>query len=175
MKVRNRCGQDSWSFMNSRTRFSPHGSWRKIFQFVLFGLLIVARPCLAASFQGAKVEQGLSSACVDSRTPTTLSEVRAIQQTLLTERQPVTLFTLMPARYQQLRRALEGFQRTGVPLVAFDGNSFYGAGFADDLGGYYLIPKLASFLDLRLSTAVDVSSVLVYRGRSLSWACFYYS
>jgi hypothetical protein len=143
--------------MNNRTRFSGLGRiWTQVSQFALFGLLTVARPCLAASFQDANVEQGSSRACVDSRTPTTLSEVRAIQQTLLTERQPVTLFTLMPARYQQLRRALEGFQRTGVPLVAFDGNSFYGAGFSDDLGEYYLIPKLASFLDLRLPTAVDV-------------------
>jgi hypothetical protein len=107
---------------------------------VLFGFLTVVGPCLAASFQHGNVEQGSSGACVDSLTPTT----------------PKTLLTLMPSRYDQLRSALEGFQRTGVPLVAFDGNSFYGAGFADDLGEYYLIPKLASFLDLRLSTAVDV-------------------
>ncbi len=143
--------------MNSRIRFSSLGRiWKQVSQFALFGLLTVAAPCLVASFQVANVEQGSSKACVDSRTPTALSEVSAIRQTLLTERQPVTLFTLMPARYQQLRRALVGFQRTGVPLVAFDGSSFYGAGFSDDLGEYYLIPKLASLLDLRLPTAVDV-------------------
>ena len=143
--------------MDSRTRFSSLGRiWKQVPQFALFGLLTVGGPSVAVSFQGANVDQGSSKPCVDSRTPTTLSEVRAIQQSLLTERQPATLFTLMPARYQQLRRAFEGFQRTGVPLVAFDGNSFYGAGFSDDPGEYYLIPKLASFLDLKLPTAIDV-------------------
>jgi len=156
MSIRNR-RHDSQSSMNSRMRFSSLGRiWKQVSRFALFGLLTVAGPCLAASFQEANVEQSSSKACVDSRTPTTLSEIRTVQQTLLTERQPATLFTLMPARYQQLRRALEGFQRTGVPLVAFDGNSYYGAGFSDDLGEYYLIPKLASFLDMRLPTAVDV-------------------
>jgi len=143
--------------MNVRIRFSSLGKiWKKISQFVLFGLLTVAGPYLAAPFQHFNVEQGSRSACGDSRTPTALSEVRVIQQRLLREQQPKTLLTLMPSRYDQLRSALEGFHRTGVPLVAFDGNSFYGAGFSDDLGEYYLIPKLASLLDLKLPTAVDV-------------------
>src|SRR2546429_1481320 len=121
--------------MNSTTRFSRLGRiWNQVPKLALLGLVTIAGPCLAASLQGTNVEQGSSRACVDSHLPTSLAEVGAIRQSLRTERQPATLFTLMPARYQQLRRAFEGYQRTGVPLVAFDGNSFYGAGFSDDLG-----------------------------------------
>ena len=147
----------SLSFMNSKRPITILGRiWKQASQCALLGILIFAGSCPAASFQAADTAGSLSGGCVDSLTPTTLSEVRDIQQSLLAEKQPTTLFTLMSERYQQLRRAFEGYQRTGVPLVAFDGNSFYGAGFSDDLGAYYLIPRLASVLDLRLAMAADV-------------------
>ncbi|MGZ9195598.1 MAG: hypothetical protein ACXW4I_04090, partial [Candidatus Deferrimicrobiaceae bacterium] len=47
------------------------------------------------------------------------------------------------SRWEQLEAALRGLERTGVPLVAATGAGYGPAGFTDDPGIYYLIPRIA--------------------------------
>src|SRR5690348_5193735 len=54
--------------------------------------------------------------------------------TLSTPKLPVSF---MFSRSRDLRRVSEGYSRTGLPLVAYDGTSFLPAGPSDDLGLYY--------------------------------------
>ena len=63
---------------------------------------------------------------------------------------------IMPSRYQQLVDAVQGYQQTGVPLIATHGTRLYPAGFADDSGIYYFIPKLVSWFGLTVERAIDV-------------------
>ncbi len=67
-----------------------------------------------------------------------------------------TRSSIMPSRYMELREAVAGYCKTGVPLVASDGPRYYPAGFADDLGIYYFIPRLALLTHLELSKAIDL-------------------
>lgn len=67
-----------------------------------------------------------------------------------------TYVNVMPTRYWDLENAAAGFQTTGVPLVALDGNAVGPAGGPDDLGSYYLIPRLSSLLQLSIRRTVDV-------------------
>ncbi len=62
----------------------------------------------------------------------------------------------MRARYADLRDALAGYRQTGVPLVAFDGTRYLAAGFGDDLGIYYFIPRLAVLSGFSLKRTIDL-------------------
>jgi len=74
--------------------------------------------------------------------------------------QPFT--KLMPIRFQELSEAVEGFERTGVALVSVRGDSLIPtAGFADDVGMYYLASKLASIFHLSAAAAWDLFFFLI--------------
>ncbi|MBE0447664.1 MAG: hypothetical protein IBX64_06135 [Actinobacteria bacterium] len=60
----------------------------------------------------------------------------------------------MPIRYQMLQEALAGYEKTGVPLVAYDGKSLQPAGFGDDIGIYYVIPKIVHAFGLSIDQAI---------------------
>lgn len=63
---------------------------------------------------------------------------------------------LMETRLEGLQNTLIGFERTGTPLVAFsEARGYYLAGFADDIGLYYLVPLICRYLQVPLSTAVE--------------------
>ncbi|MDH4231632.1 MAG: hypothetical protein OEW04_06325 [Nitrospirota bacterium] len=62
----------------------------------------------------------------------------------------------MPSRYQQLADAVEGYTQTGVSLVGSRKGSLYPAGFSDDMGIYYFIPKLAVFFGIPLDHAINL-------------------
>jgi len=64
--------------------------------------------------------------------------------------------SIMPSRYMELGEALAGYCKTGVPLVASDGPRYFPAGFTDDLGIYYFIPRLALLTHLELPKAIDL-------------------
>jgi len=69
---------------------------------------------------------------------------------------PPTRISLMPYRHLELQFALDGYRRSKVSLVAFDGTKYFKGGFADDPGIYYFIPRLAAFSDLPLERAIDL-------------------
>lgn len=70
--------------------------------------------------------------------------------------QSPTRSKIMAYRYMALREALLGYCETHVPLVASDGARYFPAGFSDDPGIYYFIPRLAFLTHLKLSNATDV-------------------
>lgn len=49
-----------------------------------------------------------------------------------------------------------GLQKTGIPLIAFDGQQLKPAWTQDDIGMYVLIPKIATFLNLSIETAINL-------------------
>lgn len=68
------------------------------------------------------------------------------------------LFTIMPCRGKSLEATVEGFNRTGVDLIAYNdtecnrvGEGFSAAGLTEDLGSFYIIPKLSVFLNINAS------------------------
>lgn len=77
------------------------------------------------------------------------------------------MFRIMPCRYSALQATIEGYNRTGIPLVSYNDacnlgeSAGYGpAGFTEDLGSYYVIPKMVELFNLNL----DVSIQLLYTG-----------
>ena len=62
----------------------------------------------------------------------------------------------MPYRHLALRYSVAGYLRSKVPLVAFDGANYLPAGFSDDPGIYYFIPRLAVWSGLPLERAIDL-------------------
>jgi len=61
-----------------------------------------------------------------------------------------------PGREEHLKYLLAGLQKTGIPLVEFDGTQFLPAGMEDDIGMYVLIPKLTLLLNIPLSQAITL-------------------
>jgi len=75
----------------------------------------------------------------------------------------------MPCRIQGIEATVEGFERTGVPLISYNScgiprellvDGLGPAGFSDDLGAYYFIPKLVEIFGFNVDTAVQ----LLYSG-----------
>jgi len=69
---------------------------------------------------------------------------------------PSTRIGIMADRHEALTEALLGWQRTGIPLIAFDGQRFLPAGCSDDIGIYYSVPMLSKSLRISLSDAIDL-------------------
>lgn len=91
---------------------------------------------------------------------------------------------VMPCQYQMLHEALSGYGKTGVPLVAFDGNVLKPAGMGDDIGLYYFVPKISHVLDISLDQSINfiligvilvslslgvIGSFLYFRRRAMKW------
>jgi hypothetical protein len=84
---------------------------------------------------------------------------------------------IMPYRHDVLRQTLDGYEQTGVPLVAVDGTTLKPAGLSDDVGIYELIPRLVRGLDLTLPQATDtffIGLILVSLAAAIagSFFCF---
>lgn len=62
---------------------------------------------------------------------------------------------IMSCRYHALAAAVEWYERTGVPLVAGNDGRFGCLG-VDDIGSYYLIPRLVHLFGLDLDAAISV-------------------
>jgi hypothetical protein len=67
---------------------------------------------------------------------------------------------LMDCRYEHLIYALDGYKKTGVALIEYDGHSLLPSLTCDDIGLYCLIPKLATFF----GTSLDTSLLLFFYG-----------
>jgi hypothetical protein len=57
-------------------------------------------------------------------------------------------------RYESLKYVLAGVEKTGIPLVQFDGTQFIPTAFSDDIGIYILFPKLMSIFGLSLDQTI---------------------
>lgn len=63
---------------------------------------------------------------------------------------------IMPCRYEELSRTIAGYEKTGIELLAFDGNTLRATGITDDYGIYYWIPKISRIFNLNLSHSIDL-------------------
>lgn len=63
---------------------------------------------------------------------------------------------MTPSRYEQLFEAVQGYQKTGISLVAEKGGQLYPAGSTDDVGIYYFIPKIVDIFNINLDQAVNI-------------------
>ena len=80
------------------------------------------------------------------------SMMESVNQTGL----PPTRISLMPYRHAALQYAVVGYLRSKIPLVAFDGTKYLPAGFSDDPGIYYFIPRLAVWSGISVEKAIDL-------------------
>jgi len=91
---------------------------------------------------------------------------------------------VMQCQHQLLREALSGYEKTGIPLVSYDGNVLKPAGIGDDIGLYYFIPKISHVLGISLDQSINVifislifvsltlgiiGSFLYFRKRAIKW------
>jgi hypothetical protein len=67
-----------------------------------------------------------------------------------------TRFRFMSVRFVLAQQAVAGYERSGVPLVGFNGTKFTPAGEGDDLGVYYFIPKVVTDFHLSVATSIDL-------------------
>jgi hypothetical protein len=63
---------------------------------------------------------------------------------------------IMPSRLEMLQAAVAGYQKTGMALVGYQNGAILPAGWNDDVGMYYVVPKLMSWFHLSLNIATDV-------------------
>ena len=59
-------------------------------------------------------------------------------------------------RTRSLMHCLEGYKRTGVPLVAFDGSSLSPCAYTEDVGMYYLATRIADLFGLPAVRAANL-------------------
>jgi hypothetical protein len=67
-----------------------------------------------------------------------------------------TAIRIMPSRQKDLWNTANGYQRTALNLVAYDGKVFGSAGYGDDPGLYLYIPWLSRHLHLSLATTISL-------------------
>jgi len=63
---------------------------------------------------------------------------------------------IMPSRYQRLQEAIAGYEKTGNPLISYDGEMFKPCTVSDDIGIYYFVPKIAHLLNISIDHAIDI-------------------
>jgi hypothetical protein len=62
----------------------------------------------------------------------------------------------MDDRHRGLDETVVGWEKTGVPLVGFDGQALVAAGCGDDIAMYYVVPMLARAARISLTDAIDL-------------------
>ena len=62
----------------------------------------------------------------------------------------------MDSRYIDLQQVLEGYERTGAPLVAIENGQLAAAAPADDVGIFYFIPEIVRNLGVGLDDAITI-------------------
>lgn len=106
-----------------------------------------------AALAEARIEAGNEGPAQASSSP---SAAKSLTESVNVTALPPTKISVMPYRHLALRYAVAGFLRSRVPLVAFDGTKYLQAGFSDDPGIYYFIPRLAIWSGLPLESAIDL-------------------
>ncbi|MCX6646732.1 MAG: hypothetical protein NTY09_10300, partial [bacterium] len=66
------------------------------------------------------------------------------------------VYPLMESRYIDLQQVLEGYNRTGVPLVAVESGKLAAAAPADDIGIFYFIPEIVRHLHVSLDQGITI-------------------
>jgi len=67
-----------------------------------------------------------------------------------------TAVRIMSSRYRDLWQAQDGYERTGIDLVAYDGTTFAPAGFSDDSGMYYYVLLISRIFHLSLPRSISM-------------------
>ncbi len=81
---------------------------------------------------------------------------------------------IMECRHLELENTLKGLYLSDVPIVSYSGSNYWPAGFADDLGNYYLIPSIAKGLGISIDQAIDLFfGSLLAVGAMVAFFCFY--
>lgn len=70
-------------------------------------------------------------------------------------------YPLMPFRKEQLEQAYYGYQEYGVPFVGTANGQPFPIGLSDDLGIYYLVPKISHLLGLDFTNGIFWSLALI--------------
>jgi len=63
---------------------------------------------------------------------------------------------LMPSRYRELRRVMDGYRLTGMPFVAYDGKGLSLPAPGDDPALYYVVPAVARVSHLGLDGSINL-------------------
>jgi hypothetical protein len=66
------------------------------------------------------------------------------------------VYPLMDSRYIDLQQVLEGYDRTGVPLVAIESGKLAAGAPADDVGMFYFIPEIVRHLHVSLDQGITI-------------------
>jgi hypothetical protein len=83
---------------------------------------------------------------------------------------PATRIAMLSDRQEVLVRTVVGGNKTGVPLIGFDGQKLVPVPCSDDIGIYYFIPMLVKAARLSLADAVDLFLVGIVLFSALSGA-----
>ncbi|MCK5632373.1 hypothetical protein KAH94_01365 [bacterium] len=63
--------------------------------------------------------------------------------------------SIMSCRFDGLLNTIEGYAKTGLQLIEYNGNKFFPAGLSDDIGTYLFVPKLVRFFNISLEQAIS--------------------
>jgi len=64
------------------------------------------------------------------------------------------IFNIMPTRHVYAEQAIEGYEKTGVPLVSWNGSAFVPTANSDDKGMYFIFQKLSAWFGFSADEAI---------------------
>lgn len=67
-----------------------------------------------------------------------------------------TVMNVMACRYDQLALLITGLNKINIPFMGHDGQKFIPCGISDDLGMFYMIPKIVSLFNISLDVALNL-------------------
>lgn len=79
---------------------------------------------------------------------------------------------IMSWRYNELVNTVLGYKKTGVSLLAQNGNNLYQAGLSDDPGIYYFIPKIVTHFNLTINQGINLFFLLLVGASAIAGIFF---
>lgn len=64
--------------------------------------------------------------------------------------------SIMSGRLWRLRMILKGLEKTGIPLLGYDGSRYFPGEKGDDPGLFYFVPKIMSLFHVSLNAAISI-------------------
>ena len=101
------------------------------------------------------------AACAESSDTAYLVTLTTSLPPFATRMDSPTLMAFMYSRYKQTRETVLGYECTGVPLIALNGQTWQPTAKADDFGVDYFVAEIARFTHVNLNRAIDIFFVLL--------------
>jgi len=144
---------------NHRTYLSDQIAYVRRRGILLGGIALLV--CVLLTSAISIGQSSVAPACTDSSRIAHIATLTTSLPPFATRRDSPTLLAFMYSRYEQTRETVLGYECSGVPLIALDGQKWRPTAKADDFGIDYFVAEIVRFTHVDLNRAIEIFFVLL--------------